>query len=99
MSELEDVRRALRQMHRDLTRLHDRDPEQELHGAAAMTLEKALAEAQSLPHLKKNGIAETVFTVLPPEAFSGEAEPLRVADALVVVGQLIASLPPAPVAF
>lgn len=91
------VRRSLSQLRDDLGVLLRNDPDQELLGVAVPVIERALDEAREVV---QGPVAETVYTVLPPGAFDSEdSTPLRASDVLVMVGQLLAALPPAQLVF
>lgn len=80
----------LRQLRSDLTSMMSTDSEQEVTGTAFQTLERVLTEARAaLP-------AESTVRDQVPELFSVDfiaaGEPIRAADALILVGQLLAAL-------
>lgn len=78
----------LRQLHETLTRLVDRDPEQEVTGIALPVIDQVVAEARrSLP--EGSTLGGQIVELISPESLDG-GEPVRAADALLVVGQLLA---------
>jgi hypothetical protein len=80
----------IRQLHSDLRFLVEKDPEQEVQGTTVLTLSAVLEEAQSsLP--VDSTLGDQIFALISPESIEAR-EPIRVADLLLVVGQLLAVL-------
>jgi len=80
----------LRQLRVDLTELIRRDPEQEVGGPALSLLDAVVSEArQALP--PDSSLGDSVVDIVSVEAIEA-GDPLRAADALVVIGQLLAVL-------
>jgi hypothetical protein len=77
-------------LHKDLETLVSKDPEQEVLGLAVGVIDVVLAMAAQATG--NPSILETVQGVVTPEAIA-EGEPLRAADLLVIVGQVLAALP------
>lgn len=78
----------LRQLHTDLQRLVDRDPEQEVTGIAYPLVDAVISEARSwLP--PSSSLRDQVREVISPDLIDSEDVRLRAADALIVVGQLL----------
>lgn len=79
----------LQQLHNDLTALIKNDPEQEVTGAAFPLLDAVLSEARdALPSIStlRSQVADLLFEAITT------GEHVRAADALVLVGQLLAAL-------
>jgi hypothetical protein len=75
----------MRQLHSDLRALAERDPEQEVRGTAELTLSSILSEARaSLP--TESTLRDQIVDLISPESIEA-GEPVRVVDALIVVGQ------------
>jgi hypothetical protein len=89
LARLEDTWAKARQLHHDLERLANRDPEQEVLGLARTMLDAVVAVCVEVleddPVVQSLGSGMTVDELL-------EGTPLRAADALVVVGQLDSAL-------
>jgi hypothetical protein len=80
----------LRQLHRDLERLAERDPDQEVTGVAVPLIDAVISEARAnLPEGSTLG-SQIVEIISPAAVLEEEVAPIRAADALVVVGQLLA---------
>ena len=80
----------MRQLHSDLHALADRDPEQEVRGTAELTLRSIMSEArESLP--AESTLRDQIIDLISPESIEA-GDPVRVADALIVVGQILAVL-------
>lgn len=80
----------MRQLHSDLRALAERDPEQEVRGTAELTLSSILSEARaSLP--TESTLRDQIVDLISPESIEA-GEPVRVVDALIVVGQILAVL-------
>lgn len=78
----------LRQLHRDLQRLVDRDPEQEVQGVALPLVDAVVSEAtRSLP--ASSTLGQQVVELVSLDSIE-KGDPIRAADALLVVGQLLA---------
>lgn len=78
----------LRQLHSDLRALADRDPEQEVTGIAVPVIDAVISEARAAAPTGST-ISTQVADIITPDAIA-EGTPVRAADALVVVGQLLA---------
>ena len=79
----------LEQLHRDLTELIENDPEQEVTGSAFSLLDAVLSEArEALPaeSALRGQVADLVYEAI------ATGERVRAADALIIVGQLLAAL-------
>ena len=84
----------LRQLRADLTELIERDPEQEVTGQALPVIDAVISEGRNaLP--PESTLATQIVDVISAETIEA-GEPLRAADALLVVGQLIAALADQP---
>jgi hypothetical protein len=80
----------LRQLHADLKTLVDRDPEQEVTGTAIYLIDDVISEARSwLP--EESTLRSQVREIISVDSILSD-EPLRAADALLVVGQLLAAI-------
>lgn len=80
----------LRQLRRDLKELVARDPEQEVGGLALPLIDSVLREARErLP--SESSLPAQIVDLISPEAIEA-GEPIRAAEALVIVGQLLAAL-------
>ena len=77
----------LRQLHSDLETLVDRDPEQEVRGPALTLVDLVTAEARN--NLPEGSTLGSQITELISVELIEIGEPLRAADALIVVGQLL----------
>ena len=77
--------RKVSQLHADLQRLVDRDPEQEVRDIAVPVFDAVVGLAPSL--FPDDVVVQAVADVLSPERIAN-AEPVRAADALIVTGQL-----------
>jgi hypothetical protein len=74
----------------DLVQLIERDPDQEVTGQALPLIDAVISEArQALPD--KSTLRRQIVDVISTEAIEA-GEPLRAADALLIVGQLVAVL-------
>ena len=78
----------LRQMHGDLERLATRDPEQEVRGVALPLVDAVLSEAKMLLP-EGSTLARQIVELVSPESIN-DGDPIRAADALLLVGQLLA---------
>lgn len=78
----------LRQLHADLQALVRRDPEQEVQGIALPLIDAVVSEARELLP-EGSTLASQVVELVSPSAIE-EGDPIRAADALLVVGQLLA---------
>jgi hypothetical protein len=79
----------LRQLHDDLKNLVDRDPEQEVTGVALPLIDAVVAEARRrLP--PESTLQHQVIELISLETIE-EGNAIRAADALLVVGQLLAA--------
>jgi hypothetical protein len=78
----------LRQLHRDLQALVDRDPEQEVRGPALPLMDAVISEARN--NLPVGSTLGTQMVEIISVAAIESGEPVRVADALIIVGQLLA---------
>ena len=94
---LEDVRRSLKALRSDLRALSDKDPEQEVQSVALSVVEQVIQQAKAYLG-DDNAIASSVIDIISADAIE-ESQPIRAADLLVVVGQLLAALPPPQLAF
>lgn len=82
----------LRQLRADLKDLIDRDPDQEVTGQALLVLDQVVTQAhEGVPIEQLPDVG--VLDILTPDAV-GAGEPIRAADALLIVGQLLAVLEP-----
>jgi hypothetical protein len=80
----------LRQLRADLLQLIERDPEQEVTGQALPLIDAVVSEArEALP--PESTLASQIVEIISVDTIEA-GEPLRAADALVVVGQLLAVL-------
>jgi hypothetical protein len=79
----------LEQLHQDLAALMERDPEQEVVGSAFPLLDAVLSEAREA--LPTDSTLRSQVADLADEAIV-TGERVRAADALVIVGQLLAAL-------
>lgn len=80
----------LRQLHADLAQLIERDPEQEVTGQALPLIDAVVSETRgALP--PESTLGSQIVEVISVETIEA-GEPLRAADALVLVGQLLAVL-------
>lgn len=78
----------LRQLHADLATLVDRDPEQEVRGLALTLMDAVISEArQNLPEGSTLGFQ--IVEIISVEVME-LGESVRAADALIIVGQLLA---------
>ena len=79
----------LRQLHHDLQYLVERDPEQEVTGIALPLVDAVVSEARiRLP--PESTLQRQVVELISPESCE-EGNGVRAADALLVVGQLLAA--------
>lgn len=76
-------------LYRDLQRIAERDPEQEVRGMAVPVLSACLDAFKA--HAPDDPIAAAIRDVLSPEAVA-EGEPVRAVDVALVAGQLAAAL-------
>jgi hypothetical protein len=83
----------LGQLRTTLDAITARDPEQEVKGIAVPVLDAVLASVRTL--LPDHPVVQAVREVISPEAIA-EGEPVRAADALIVVDALLGALPPPP---
>ena len=77
-----------------LEQLVKRDPEQEVQGFALPVLDASIEAVRAV--LPGNPIVEAVRGIVSPEQIAS-GEPIRAADALLVVRQLDAAIGPEPV--
>lgn len=78
----------LRQLHGDLQRLVDRDPDQEVDGIALPLVDAVVSEARrNLP--QGSTLGQQIIELVSPESIEN-GDPIRAAAALLVVGQLLA---------
>ena len=94
---LEEVRRSLKALRSDLRALSDKDSEQEVQSVALSVVEQVIQQAKAYLG-DDNAIASSVIDIISADAIE-ESQPIRAADLLVVVGQLLAALPPPQLAF
>jgi hypothetical protein len=84
------------QLYTDLSRIAERDPEQEVRGIALPVLDACITALREV-------IADDPVISRMPDPYSTESiaagEPVRAVDALVVLGQIIAVIGPAPPGF
>lgn len=81
----------LRQLRSDLVALVDSDEEQEVTGIALHLVDAVLSEARvSLP--PESTLSHQIVDLISADSIAAEDPPVRAADALVVVGQLLAVL-------
>lgn len=81
----------LRRLRADLKDLIARDPDQEVTGQALLALDQVVMKAHELvPEEQRADVG--VLDILTPAVAAGE--PIRAADALLIVGQLLAVLDP-----
>ncbi len=90
-ADLDGPRRRISQLHSDLKALVDRDPDQEVWEMAIPTLDAVLAVVRRA--LPDDPVLSAVQDFLSPEAIA-QGERLRATDALVIVGQVKAAIPP-----
>ena len=90
---LESAQWRAEQLYKDLSRIADRDPEQEVRGIALPVLDACIAA------LREVAPNDPVVKALP-DVYSAESvaagEPVRAVDALVVLGQIIAVIGEVP---
>lgn len=80
----------LRQLHKDLEALMTQDSEQEVQGMALPLIDAVLSEARKrLPD--ESTLRNQIVELISPESIAN-GESIRAADALIVVGQLLAAL-------
>lgn len=91
-ADIAEVRRSLEALKADLLMLVEKDPEQEVQGVALIVVEQTLQQAKSFLG-DDHPIASSVLDVISAENIE-DSQPIRDADLLVVVGQLLAALPP-----
>jgi hypothetical protein len=84
-----EIRDILRQLKRTLEQLTQRDPEQEVTGVALPVLDAVLEQARDL--VPDSPVVSRVGDVISPDAVLA-GEPLRAADALIVVETLWGAL-------
>jgi hypothetical protein len=89
------ARLQLMQLHADLSKLVDRDPDQEVNDLAVQYAEVALMAARNLLGTHHPVVVAT--SELISHEWLEAGEPIRAANLLVVVGQLLASLPGDPI--
>ncbi len=85
--------RRMKQLHEDLQRVVDGDNEQEiLEPATPMMLSSVRAAYDALPedHVLRGALGIELITM---DQISGNGEPIRMVDLMLIVGQLLASLP------
>lgn len=88
---LNDARRRISRLRSDLQVLVDRDPDQEVWGLAIPVLDAVLKVVREA--LPDDPVLCQVRDFLSPEAVAN-GEELRAADALLIVGQVQAAIPP-----
>ena len=90
---IEDARNRAEQLYTDLSRIADRDPEQEVRGIALPVLDACIAALREVA-------ADDPVVSRMPDVYSAESvvtgEPVRAVDALVVLGQIIAVIGKTP---
>lgn len=93
--DVEEARQRLTTLMLRLEKISDRDAEQEVRGIALPVIDAILNASRSL--LKPGDkVGEVVRDLISPEAVADGDGEVRAVDALVVVEQLLRSLPPAP---
>lgn len=86
------ARRAVKELIESLEALAERDPEQEIRGAAVPVLDAVIVSTKAL--LPDHPVIRAMPDAISPEALA-EGEPMRAADALVIARQLLAAIGPA----
>jgi hypothetical protein len=88
---MDDAQRRAEQLYTDLSRIAERDPEQEVRGIALPVLDACIATLRQV-------VPDDPVISQMPDAYSAESiaagEPVRAVDALVVLGQIIAVIGP-----
>src|SRR5437879_8915614 len=87
------ARLQLMQLHADLSKLVDRDPDQEVNDLAVQYAEVSLMAARNLLGTHHPVVVAASELISPEWLEAGEA--MRAANLLVVAGHLLASLPSA----
>lgn len=86
-----EARRLVAQLHNDLGKIVDRDPEQEVRGMAIPVLDEALKAVKGV--LAGDPIVARMSDVISVETID-EGDPLRAVDVLMVVSTLKGRLGP-----
>ena len=94
--DLWQARSLLSTLHRDLQKVVDRDPEQEVRGIAVPVLDAVLSALRGLAPDKP--VVASVRDVISAESVE-EGEPVRAVDVLMVVTTLLAVIPQPPASF
>jgi hypothetical protein len=86
---LDDAQIRAAQLYKDLSRIADRDPEQEVWGIAVPVLDACLSALRAVPKVADDPVISRMPDVYSADTIA-EGEPVRAVDALVVLGQIIA---------
>jgi hypothetical protein len=86
--------RQILQLHNDLSRIVERDGEQEVRSIALPVLDAVVAAAKELLP-PDHPVVRSASDVISMESIE-TGEPLRAVDVLIVVGQLMEALRPPP---
>jgi hypothetical protein len=93
---LNDAQKRAKQLYKDLSRIADRDPEQEVQGIALPVLDACIGALREVA-------ADDPVVSRMQDVFSAESvargEPVRAVDALLVLGQIIAVIGSPPTGY
>ncbi|HEY3087072.1 MAG TPA: hypothetical protein VGJ59_03295 [Jatrophihabitantaceae bacterium] len=92
---LEDAQWRAEQLHDDLSRIAERDPEQEVQGLALPVLDACFTAFRTMPQVADDPVLSRMIDVFSAQTIAA-GEPIRAVDALVVVGQIIAVIGKVP---
>jgi hypothetical protein len=92
---LDDAQRRAEQLYNDVSRVADKDPEQEVRGIAVPVLDACLAALRAVPEVADDPVITRMPDVYSVDSVE-QGEPVRAVDALVVLGQIIAVIGEAP---
>jgi len=87
---LAQARRILVTLQRDLQKITERDPEQEVRGLAIPAVDAAISAVRNA--IPDNAVVARIEDVISPEAID-TGEPIRAVDVLLVVTILLAAMP------